>query len=89
MKRYNVTEKQLEQLKKQLEELETAPVKIADDENEMIVAEGGDPIEELFDILNRAIAEPLRELKYLVEDVERQEVRDGEIPHSLRRPSLA
>lgn len=74
---YTVTEKQFEQLKKLLEVFESAPVKIADDENEMIVAEGGDPIEDLVDILDSTIREPLRELKYLVEDIEGQEVAEN------------
>lgn len=73
MKHYTVTEKQLDELKKLLERLEETPREKADEENEMIQCEGGEPIESLRDILSDALAEPLRELKFLVEDVERQE----------------
>lgn len=73
MKNYTVTEKQLEALKKLLETFDELPRAAAESENEMIAAEGGEPIESLRDILSDALAEPLRELKFLVEDVERQE----------------
>lgn len=73
MKRYTVTEKQLDELKKLLERLEETPREKADEENEMIQCEGGEPIESLADILSDALAEPLRELKFLVEDIEGQE----------------
>ena len=73
MKSYIVTEKQLDELKKLLERLEETPREKADEENELIQCEGGNPIETLRDILSDALAEPLRELKFLVEDIERQE----------------
>lgn len=74
MKSYAVTEKQLDELKKLLESLEETPrEKAAESENEMIAAEGGEPIESLADILSDALAEPLRELTFWIEDIERQE----------------
>lgn len=73
MKHY-ITEKQFEQLKKLIETFEELPRTAANDENEMIEAEGGDPIESLGGIIEAAIMNPLRELKFLAEDIEGQEV---------------
>lgn len=42
MKRYTVTEKQLDEMKKLLESLEETPREKADEENELIQCEGGE-----------------------------------------------
>ena len=70
---YTITEKQLDELKKLLERLEETPREKADEETELIQCEGGEPIETLRDILSDALAGPLREMKFLVEDIEGQE----------------
>ncbi|MDO5116852.1 MAG: hypothetical protein Q4D58_12285 [Synergistaceae bacterium] len=79
MKHYIITEKQLDGLKKVVEELYELPHTAAEKENEQIEAEGGKPIEALCDIFACAISELHRELKFLVEDIEMQEERTCEL----------
>lgn len=79
MKRYTVTEKQLDELKKLVEKFEELPENICNS----FYADYVEPIDgtiseyQYHKTKNNALAEPsdyIRELKYIVEDVERQEV---------------
>lgn len=88
MKRYTITEKQLDELKKLLERLEETPREKADEENELIQCEGGEPIESLRDILSDALAGPLREMKFWAEDVERQEAAETDVPTEMKEEVL-
>ncbi|MEG1825442.1 MAG: Lar family restriction alleviation protein [Cloacibacillus sp.] len=72
MRKYQLTEKTLEQLKLLLEGFTDAPRSIADSINDEIVAEGGEPFAD-FDIGSQeAYAELLRDFKFLIEDIEGQ-----------------
>lgn len=82
MKRYTVTEKQLEQLKKLLEKIEELPEHIC----ERFYADYVEPIDGVVseyqyqNTKTNALGEstePLRDLKFLVEDIEGQEVSEN------------
>ena len=76
MQKYYTTEKQLEQLKTVLEKFTTAPKDIAAAINEEIAAEGGEAIEGLDIGLSEVYAELLRDFKFLIEDIEGQDLRE-------------
>lgn len=70
MLNYQVSEKQLETLKKCLEIYQETPIKIEQEINEEIRAEGGDALNELATAIENALAEPNKDLKFLIEDIE-------------------
>ena len=74
--KYYVTDKKLEQLKTVLEGFVNAPKDIANAINEEIVTEGGEAIEGLDIGLSEVYAELLREFKFLIEDIEGQDLRE-------------
>lgn len=74
MKKYLVTEKQLEALKKNYEKLNDLPQDIDDGINEAITAEGGRPINGIKESVIASMADTAPDFKYFIEDIEAQEL---------------
>lgn len=75
MKKYHLTEKQLEKLKKLHEKYLEAPREIDNEHKEMALADGLDETnwQDLAEPIENGLAETNRELKFLIEDIEMQE----------------
>lgn len=70
MKKYQLTEKQFEELKSLLEAYTDAPKSIADDINEEMTAEGGEAMGALDEAIREGLCESNRDFKFLLEDIE-------------------
>ena len=73
-KKYYVTERQLRDLKAILEGYEVAPKEINEAGKEEYEAEGGDRWGDITDTIDGYMCEYNRELRFLIEDIEAQEV---------------
>lgn len=77
MKMYAITEKQIEELKKHLENLNTLPAEVNNSINETIWAEGSDiHIEGIKESVAELMADSVAKIKYLIEDMEAQKLTE-------------